>query len=141
MGACRLVVAAPMIWDTILEEVGGTLCGLPPGTITAAKGMGLMMTAASSTSTESSTVQQNSSGLTAEEKRIVETAVHNVAVTAKRDNPRWSDRRAARFAMGVVLAANKLYSGDNFRAALLDALSTNPDRHRRLVANVVSGIR
>lgn len=130
-----------MIWDTILEEVGGTLCGLPPGTITAAKGMGLMMTAASTSSTESSTVEQNSSGLTDEEKQIVEAAVHNVAVTAKRDNPRWSDERAARFAMGVVLAANKLYSGDDFQAALLDALSTNPDRHRRLVANVVGRLR
>jgi hypothetical protein len=100
-----------------------------------------MMTAASTTSTESSTVEQNSSGLTDEEKQIVKTAVHNVAVTARRDNPRWSDERAARFAMGVVLAANKLYSGDDFRAALIDAVSTNPDRHRRLVANVVSGLR
>lgn len=119
------------------EEAMGTLCGLPPGTVTAAKAMGVGL-AASSTS---DTVEQRTSGLSSEEKKVVATAVNNVAVTAQRDNPDWSRRKAERFAMGMLVAARKLYSGEAFKQALCDAVSANRSRHHRLIANVASAAR
>lgn len=116
------------------EEAMGTLCGLPPGTVTAAKAMGGGL-AASSTS---SAVEEQTSGLSPEEKRVVATAVNNVAVTAARDNPDWSRQKCERFAMGMLVAARTLYSGEAFKQALCDAVSANRSRHHRLIANVAS---
>ena len=119
------------------EEAAGTLCGLPPGTVTAAKARGVGL-AASSTS---GAVEQKTSGLSREEKRVVTTAVHNLAVTARRDNPDWSRRKAEKFGTVVLVAARELYTGRDFKQALCDALSANRARHHRLVANVVSAAR
>lgn len=119
------------------EEAAGTLCGLPPGTVTAAKAMGVGL-AASSTS---GAVEEKTSGLSPEEKRVVATAVHNLAVTARRDNPGWSRREAEAFGIAMLVAARKLYSGREFKQALCDAVSSDRARHHRLIANVVSAAR
>jgi len=123
--------------SVVCEEAAGTLCGLPPGTVTAAKMMGAGLAAGSA----GSTVERNTARLSDEEKRVVATAVHNVAVTAARDNPNWSERRAEEFGMSLVLAASRIYSGDALKQAMLDAVSTDPQRHRRLIANVVDSLR
>lgn len=124
-----------MVFETILEEAGGMLCGLPPGTVTA---VGAVATASSTSSNtqEQKQVEKKTRGLSKREKEIVNTAVHNVAVTAQKDNPFWSQRKCAKFAMAVILLANQLYSGSNFKAAILDAVSADPQRHRRLIRNV-----
>lgn len=130
-----------MIFDAILEEAAGTLCGLPPGTIMAAKAMGVGLATASASAEEASVTEQKTSGLSEEEEIIVKTAVHNLAVTAKRDNPTWSDRKAAKFGMGLLLVVNKLYSGDDLKNALLDATSASRRRHHNLIRNVGRAIQ
>ncbi|AZH23905.1 hypothetical protein [Haloplanus aerogenes] len=121
----------------VCEEAAGTLCGLPPGTVTAAKAMGAGVAAGSA----GSTVEQNTAQLTDEEKQIVATAVHNVAVTAARDNPTWSEAQAKEFGMSLVLAASQIYSGDALKQAMLDAVSANRQRHHRLIVNVAKSLR
>ncbi len=116
------------------EEAMGTLCGLPPGTVTAAKAMGVGLAASPS----SDTVERNSSGLGPEEKKFVATAVNNLAVTAKRDTPGWSREKCERFGMGMLVAAGKLYTGESLKQALCDAVSANRSRHHRFIANVVN---
>jgi len=124
-----------MVFESILEEAGGMLCGLPPGTVTA---VGAVAKASSSSSNteEHTQVEKKTSGLSKKEKAIVKTAVHNVAVTAQKDNPFWSQRKCAKFAMAVILLADKIYSGSDFKAAILDAVSADPRRHRQLIRNV-----
>lgn len=124
-----------VVFETILEEAGGMLCGLPPGTVTA---VGAIAKASSSSSNtqEHTQVEKKTSGLSKKEKAIVKTAVHNVAVTAQKDNPFWSRQKCEKFAMAVILLADQIYSGSSFKEAILDAVSTNPRRHRRLIRNV-----
>lgn len=129
----------PMLLDAIVEEVGGTLCGLPPGTVTAAKAAGGLIAATGSSETE--VVDQKTSGMTEEEKRVVATAVHNLAVTAARDNPRWSDRRCAEFGVKLLIAADELYDGAAFREAMADAVSADRRRHHRLIRSVLRHVR
>lgn len=126
-----------MLLDAIVEEVGGTLCGLPPGTVTAAKAAGGLLAATGTSASESQAVERNTSGMNDEEKRVVATAVHNLAVTVKRDNPRWSDRRCAEFGMKLLIAASRLYDGAAFRDAMTDAVSASRARHHRLIRNVL----
>lgn len=126
-----------MLLDAIVEEVGGTLCGLPPGTVTAAKAAGGLLAATGTSASETQAVEHNTNGMTEEERRVVATAVHNLAVTAKRDNPRWSDRRCAEFGMKLLIAADRIYDGAAFRDAMTDAVSANRARHHRLIRNVL----
>jgi hypothetical protein len=130
-----------MLLDAIVEEVGGTLCGLPPGTVTAAKAAGGLLAATGASASETQAVEHNTSGMSEEEKRVVTTAVHNLAVTAKRDNPRWSDRRCAEFGVKLLIAADQLYDGQAFREAMTDAVSANRARHHRLIRNVLRHTR
>lgn len=126
-----------MLLDAIVEEVGGTLCGLPPGTVTAAKAAGGLLAASSTSTSETQAVEHNTTGMSEEEKRVVATAVHNLAVTAKRDNPHWGDRRCAEFGVKLLIAADRIFDGTDFRNAMVDAVSANRARHHRLIQNVI----
>lgn len=77
-------------------------------------GVGL---AASSTSVA---VEERTSELSDEEKKVVATQVHNLAVTARRYNPGWSRSKAENSGMAMVLAARDLYSGSEFKKALCE---------------------
>ncbi|WP_152420185.1 hypothetical protein [Halorubrum distributum] len=69
--------------ETFGEEVMGTLSGLPPGTVTAAKAAGVLASTASSTSSTdnkaSNTVKKNSSQLSRKQEKIVNIAVTRLA--------------------------------------------------------------
>ncbi|MBZ6497177.1 NFACT family protein [Natrinema longum] len=123
--------------SALSEGAPGRLSGLPPGTVTAVKSMGTAL----STDSTSDAVEQMASGLSAEKEEIVTIAVKNVAVTVQRSNPDWPQRKAEQFAMRVLIAARSVYSRDDFKRAMRDAVSTNPLRHRRLIENVASEVR
>jgi hypothetical protein len=38
--------------------------------------------------------------------------------------------------MKVLVVADELYSGDEFKQVLLDAVSEDPKRHHRLITNI-----
>jgi hypothetical protein len=130
-----------MIFDTIMEEAAGTLCGIPPGTITAAKAAGLAIGAASTSSKAQSTAKRNTSGMNEKERRAVAAAVGNLATTAKHDNPHWGDDKCLAFGMKLLALARKIYDDEIFKRAFLDALSRDPGRHRRLIKNIGRRLR
>lgn len=129
-----------MILDTILEEAGGMLCGLPPGTVTAVSAAASVASTSASPE-DTNQVEQNTRELSEEEKAIVEIAVHNIAVTVQRAKPFWSRKDCAEYAMAILLLADEIYSDDDFKAALVDAVSANPKRHLRLITNVEKAVK
>lgn len=125
--------------DTILEaaseEALGAVCGLPPGTVTAAKAIGVAATASSS-STSKPQIENNTSGMGKKEKEIFTIAAVNLAKTAKRDHPRASDKRCLEFAVKTLVIANELYSPNGMKNVILDSLKTSHASHRKVMKTV-----
>jgi len=112
--------------ETLGEEVMGNLCGLPPGTLTAAKAAGVLASTSSSTSSTdnqaSSTVEKNSSGLSQEEKKLVKIAVARLTRQIGRDHRGIPPKVAVRSAMNILVLNKRLYKPPvarrNFKTAL-----------------------
>jgi len=108
------------------EEVVGTLSGLPPGTVTAAKAAGVLASTASSTSSTgnqaSNTVKKNSSQLSRDQEKVVNIAVARLAEQIGRDHRRIRPKTAVRTAMNILIFNRLLYKPSfarrNFKIAL-----------------------
>lgn len=129
-----------MVFEELADEVIGSLCGLPPGTITAASAV---MGAISSDNSKAAkqTVENNTDGLTEEEKRIVRFATINLAHTAKRDHPRASTKRCIVFAMNTLILADKMYSPSGMRRVLQDAVQPQHSKCRKVMITVQKDYR
>lgn len=118
--------------EAVAEETMGAVCGLPPGTITAAKALGVAATA----STSEPEIEKNTSGMSSKEKEIFTVAALNLAKTAKRDHPRVSDKRCLQFAVQTLVAADKLYSSEGMKRVIIDSLRHSHRSHRKVMKTV-----
>jgi len=126
--------------DTLLEtaadEAMGAVCGLPPGTVTAAKALGVTAVASGSSSKSKPEVEKKTSGMNPKEKEIFTVAALNLAKTAKRDHPRVSDKRCLKFAVETLVVANEVYSPESMKGVILDSLRDSHRSHRKVMKTV-----
>lgn len=123
------------MFDAILDEALGSLCGLPPGTVTAASTVMGAVSSSNSSNTKSA-VEKNTSGLSKDEKEIIHVATLNLADTAKRDHPRKSDKACVQYAMKIILLASKMYSPDGFKQMIVDAVQPRHSKCRKVMMTV-----
>lgn len=126
-----------MVFDAILDETLGTLCGLPPGTVTAATAV-MGAVSKDESSTAKSTVKNHTSGLSEKEKRVLQVATLNLADTAKRDHSRKSDEECVRFAMKTLLVANEIYTPDHMKKVLLTSVKPSHSSCRKVMISVIN---
>lgn len=124
-----------MVFDAILDETLGALCGLPPGTVTAATAVMGAMSSNDGAQTER-TVEKNTSGLSQKEKEIINAAILNLADTAKKDHPRRSRRDCIKYSMNIILIADKLYTSKGFKHVLVDAVQPSHRECRKVMITV-----
>lgn len=124
-----------MVFDAILDETLGTLCGLPPGTVTAATAVMGAVGSSSDTQTRK-TVEKKTEGLSKKEREILNVATLNLADTAKKDHPRKSKKACVQYAMKIILIANKLYSPKGFKDLLVDAVQPSHSKCRKVMMTV-----
>jgi hypothetical protein len=124
-----------MVFDAILDEALGTLCGLPPGTVTAATAV-MGKVASSGESQTKDTVEKKTQGLSKKGKKVLTVATLNLADTAKRDHPRKSKRACDQYAMNIILIANRLYPPKGFKDLLVDAVQPSHKKCRKVMMTV-----
>ena len=125
-----------MVFDAILDEALGSLCGLPPGTVTAASTVMGAVSSSNSSNTKRSVEKKNTSGLSKDEKEIIHVATLNLADTAKRDHPRKSDKACVQYAMKIILLASRMYPSDGFKQMIVDAVQPRHSKCRKVMMTV-----
>lgn len=136
-----------MSFDALLEGLGeevlGSLCGLPPGTMAVAKAAGVLAAGAtgesepSSSQKASATVDRHSEGLDEDEKRVTAIAVGNLAVQIKRDHFRLSKRTCVQKAMSILVLNNRLYRPPMAARHFKIALEGGPTLRREMMRKVL----
>jgi len=124
------------MFDAILDEALGSLCGLPPGTVTAASTVMGAVSSSNSSNTKRSVEKKNTSGLSKDEKEIIHVATLNLADTAKRDHPRKSDKACVQYAMKIILLASRMYPSDGFKQMIVDAVQPRHSKCRKVMMTV-----
>ncbi|WP_372478922.1 hypothetical protein ACAH01_08745 [Halomicrobium sp. HM KBTZ05] len=132
------------ILETIGEEVIGNLCGLPPGTLTAAKAAGLLAASSSTSSTNnttSKTVKNNSRGLSQKEKKVAKIAVARLTQQIERDHRGIPRKVAVRSAMNVLVANERLYKSSVAKRNFLVALKGGRRERRAMMMKTLKDAR
>lgn len=124
------------IEDELFGEAMGVLCGLPPGTVSAAQGMMGLVAGGSTAEAAKKQASKNTRNTSKKEEKVIKFAIANLADTAKKDHPRIHIKRCIQYAFNVLVVASKIYSDQVMKKILLNAVRPSHTSCRKVMIKV-----